>query len=101
MASSQDRPTTVSATRARQGRLGRNIFWVLVFGIVLTVLGFAATWAWKASDFAAVQPSNAARKANAAHFQAPPPSGATRQNDQNGGPLAPQQNGGNPSNPQP
>jgi hypothetical protein len=98
MASSQDRPTTINATRARQGRLGRNIFWVLVFGIVLTVLGFAATWAWKASDFAAVQPSHAARQANAAHFQAPPPSAATRQNDQRGGPPAPQNN---PTNPQP
>jgi hypothetical protein len=100
MASSQDRPTTVDPTRARQGRMGRNIFWVLVFGILLTVLGFAATWAWKASDLAATQPSNAAKKADAANFQAPPPSGATRQNYEKGGPLAPQ-NGGNPSNPRP
>jgi hypothetical protein len=97
MAYSQDRPT-VGATRARQGRLGRNIFWVLVFGIVLTVLGFAATWAWKAGDLASTQPNNASAKADASGFQAPQPAGAARQNYQKGGPLAPQ-NGGNPGNP--
>jgi hypothetical protein len=94
MAYSQDRPT-LGATRARQGRMGRNIFWVLVFGVVLTVLGFAATWAWKAGDFASAEPSNSARTADAASFGAPRPDAASRQNYQKGGPLAPQ-NGGNP-----
>jgi hypothetical protein len=94
MAYSQDRPT-VGATRARQGRMGRNIFWVLVFGVALTVLGFAATWAWKAGDFASTEPSNTARTADAASFSAPRPDAASRQNYQKGGPLAPQ-NGGNP-----
>jgi len=78
MAYSQDRPT-VGATRARQGRLGRNIFWVLVFGIALTVLGFAATWAWKAGDLAATEPNPAREQAAASGFQAPPPAGAARQ----------------------
>lgn len=100
MAYEQERPTTLTPTRARQGRIGRNIFWVLVFGIALTVLGFAATWAWKAGDLAAIQPSNAARKADAVAFQAPPPRDAARQNYQAGGPIAPQ-NGGNPGNPRP
>lgn len=98
MAYSEDH-TTLGATRARQGRIGRNIFWVLVFGIALTVLGFAATWAWKAGDLASTQPRNSAQPAEASSFQAPQPSGAARQNYQKGGPLAPQ-NGGNPSNPQ-
>jgi hypothetical protein len=97
MAYSQDRPT-VGATRARQGRFGRNIFWVLVFGIALTVLGFAATWAWKAGDLASTEPNNATQKSDVSGFQAPQPAGAARQNYQKGGPLAPQ-NGGNPSNP--
>jgi len=100
MASSQDRPTTIDAARARQGRTGRSIFWVLVFGIVLTVIGFAATWAWKASDFASVQPGHAARQANAAHFQALAPSAAARQNDAKAAPPA-QQNGGDPADPRP
>ncbi|MDB5418249.1 MAG: hypothetical protein JWP50_1668 [Phenylobacterium sp.] len=100
MAYSQDRSTsqqrpTLDATRARQGRMGRNIFWVLVFGIALTVLGFAATWAWKAGDLASTQPKAAAQSADAAGYSAPRPDAASRQNYQKGGPLAPQ-NGGNP-----
>jgi len=98
MAYSHDRPT-LGATRARQGRLGRNIFWVLVFGIALTVLGFAATWAWKAGDLASTEPRNSAQPSEAASFRSPQPSGAARQNYQKGGPLAPQ-NGGNPTNAQ-
>lgn len=95
MAYSQDDGQTVGATRARQGRTGRNIFWVLVFGIALTVLGFAATWAWKAGDFGSADAKNTARAAGAAPFAAPRPDAASRQNYQKGGPLAPQ-NGGNP-----
>jgi hypothetical protein len=94
MAYSQDRPT-VGATRARQGRMGRNIFWVLVFGVALTILGFAATWAWKAGDFASTEPKNAAQAADSGSFSSPRPDAASRQNYQKGGPLAPQ-NGGNP-----
>jgi hypothetical protein len=94
MAYSEDRPT-VGATRARQGRMGRNIFWVLVFGLALTILGFAATWAWKAGDLASTQPTSAAQGADAASYNAPRPDAASRQNYQKGGPLAPR-NGGNP-----
>lgn len=99
MAYSQDRDTsqTLGATRARQGRAGRSIFWVLVFGVALTVLGFAATWAWKAGDFASAQ--NKSQQATAgSQFNAPRPDAASRQNYQKGGPLAPQ-NGGNPPSP--
>lgn len=98
MAYSQERPT-VGATRARQGRIGRNIFWVLVFGIALTVLGFAATWAWKAGDLASTEPSDAAGKADVAGFNAPQPNAVSRQNYDKGAPLAPK--GGNPQNPGP
>jgi hypothetical protein len=94
MAYSQDRPT-VDVTRARQGRLGRNIVFVLMFGVILTVLGFALTWAWKASDLASVEPNNKASPSQAAAFNAPRPDAASRQNYQKGGPLAPK-NGGNP-----
>jgi hypothetical protein len=94
MAYSQDR-STLGATRARQGRMGRNIFWVLVFGVALTILGFAATWAWKAGDFASTAPTTAAQTANSGSFSSPRPDAASRQNYQKGGPLAPQ-NGGDP-----
>jgi len=97
MAYSQDRPA-LGATRARQGRLGRNILWVLLIGIALTVLGFAATWAWKAGDFASTEPSNGRKAQDAQAFDAPQPNSAMRQNYQKGAPLAPQ-NGGNPPSP--
>lgn len=97
MAYSQERPT-VGVTRARQGRMGRDIFWVLVFGIALTVLGFAATWAWKAGDLAATEPRSAASKSAAASFNAPAPNAVSRQNYQKGAPLAPK---GPPANPPP
>ncbi|HEX3700015.1 MAG TPA: hypothetical protein VHV27_05010 [Phenylobacterium sp.] len=94
MAYSHDRPR-VDATRARQGRMGRSVFWVLVFGILLTVVGFAATWAWRAGDFAGATPEHA-NKAAASGYNAPRPDAASRQNYQKGAPLAPR-NGGNPS----
>ena len=89
---------TIGVTRARQGRLGRNILWVLIIGTLLVVLGFLATYTWKAGDFASVQPGHAARETNAGHFAAPPPKAAVRQNYQEGAPYAPQNNG-NPGQP--
>jgi hypothetical protein len=95
MAYSQDR-STATATRARQGRTRTGLIWVLVFGVALTVLGFAATWAWKAGDFSrASNPSDHAAQAPASSFAAPRPDAASRQNYQAGGPVAPK-NGGNP-----
>jgi hypothetical protein len=97
MAYSHDR-RTVGATRARQGRLGRGVFWVLVFGVALTVLGFALTWAWKAGDFASAQRATAPSADQASNFSAPRPNDVSRQNYQKEAPLAPH-NGGNPTNP--
>lgn len=89
---------TIGVTRARQGRLGRNVLWVLLIALLLVVLGFLATYVWKAGDLASTQPSTAQRQANAAHFNAPPPKAAVRQNYQQGAPYAPQNNG-NPGQP--
>ncbi len=36
------------ATPARQGRMGRSVFWVLVFGTLLAALGLLVAWTWKA-----------------------------------------------------
>jgi hypothetical protein len=87
---SPPRPATVGVTRARQGRLGRNVFWVLVATLALVVLGFFAAWTWKSGDFASTQPSHADRQASAGHFAAPPPASAVRGTD-SGRPAAPAQ----------
>ena len=39
----------VNATRARQGRWGRHVFWVLVFGTLLAGLGMFAAWTWQST----------------------------------------------------
>jgi len=68
----QSRPT-LSATRARQGRFGRHMIWVLLFGTLLAALGLFAAWTWKAP---ALQASDARKDARpAAHaFSSPEPS---------------------------
>ncbi|PZQ64919.1 MAG: hypothetical protein DI570_03635 [Phenylobacterium zucineum] len=43
-----ERPV-LNATRARQGRWGRHVFWVLVFSTVLAALAMFAAWAWRDS----------------------------------------------------
>jgi hypothetical protein len=40
---------TLNATRARQGRWGRPVFWVLVFGTVLAAVAMFAAWTWRDS----------------------------------------------------
>jgi hypothetical protein len=56
----------VSETRARQGRRGLHVFWVLAFSTVLAGLAVVAAWAWGWSDLAKVRgsvmaPAGAAR----------------------------------------
>ena len=75
-----DQPsTTLNATRARQGRWGRHIFWVLVFGTVLAALGLFAAWAWRAPDLAASEPTRLEKQQQAETFDTPAPPSATRQ----------------------
>jgi hypothetical protein len=46
--SSQDTPrTTTNVTRARQGRWGRHVFWILVFSTLLAALGMFVAWTWR------------------------------------------------------
>jgi len=69
-----ERPT-VNATRARQGRWGSHVFWVLVFGTLLAALGLFAAWTWKSPDLAATEPTQfeAAKKAQTFETPEPPP----------------------------
>lgn len=74
-----ERPATLNATRARQGRWGRQIFWVLVFGTLLAALGLFAAWTWQAPDLAATEPTKAEQQQKARTFDAPEPPSPTPQ----------------------
>lgn len=50
MSSRETERPVMNATRARQGRWGRHVFWVLVFGTLLAALGMFAAWTWKSAD---------------------------------------------------
>jgi len=49
----------VNAAQTRQGRMGREIFWVLVFSTALAALALFAVWAWHADDLAATERKSA------------------------------------------
>jgi hypothetical protein len=42
----------LSATRARQGRFGRHVFWVLLVSTALAALALFGAWTWRAEDMA-------------------------------------------------
>jgi hypothetical protein len=64
---------TLNATTARQGRWGRHVFWVLVFGTLLAALGLFAAWTWKADDLAATKPTTVEAQSQAKGFDTPQP----------------------------
>lgn len=68
---------TLNATRARQGRWGRHMLWVLLFGTLLAMIGLFGAWTWEASDFAAANVNN--DRSEAAAFQAPEPAAQAQQ----------------------
>ncbi|HLZ75249.1 hypothetical protein [Phenylobacterium sp.] len=43
-----DHHPVVAATPARQGRLGRPVFWVLVISTLLAAVALAIAWGWQA-----------------------------------------------------
>jgi hypothetical protein len=66
----------LNETRARQGRFGRHMFWVLVISTLLAALALAAAWAWKAPGFAVANSGNGPAQSGPA-FHAPPPTAPT------------------------
>jgi len=60
-APSDTRGPRLNATRARQGRWGRHIFWVLVISTVLAALALFGAWSFRANDLAAVETNNGAK----------------------------------------
>lgn len=60
--------SAMPATRARQGRFGRHMFWVLLVSLALAVLALFGAWIWRADDLATTAPNNAREPADAAAF---------------------------------
>lgn len=56
-----ERTPRLNATRARQGRWGRHVFWVLVVSTVLAALALFGAWTYRAKDLAAVEVNNGAK----------------------------------------
>ncbi len=70
----------LAATPARQGRLGRHMFWVLVIGTALAAIGLFLAWTWKAPSLTRDDAKIAnAHAQSAAAFSAPEPAPATVQ----------------------
>ncbi len=68
MASPMRGHPTLSATRARQGRWGRHVLWVLLASTALAALALFGAWTWKAPDLAASEQHNAKQPAAARSF---------------------------------
>ena len=65
-------PERLNATRARQGRWGQHIFWILVASTVLAALALFGAWGFRANDLAAVEHNNGAMTpAEAARYDTP------------------------------
>lgn len=71
--------TGLGATRARQGRLGVHMFWVLVISTALAALALFGAWSWRADDLASTAPHNARQPADAKAFDMGEPAPAALQ----------------------
>lgn len=60
-AAPNDPAPRLDATRARQGRLGKQVFWVLIVSTVLAAMALFGAWSYRADDLAAVEVNNGAQ----------------------------------------
>ena len=72
-----DEHIVLSSTRARQGRYGRHVLWVLLVSTALAAIALFAAWTWRAPDLA--RATNGPSKAAAASFDSGPPGVQVRQ----------------------
>ncbi|WP_340645031.1 hypothetical protein [Phenylobacterium sp.] len=70
----------LTATRARQGRFGRHVFWVLLVSTALAAMALFGAWTWQADNLASTEVDNARQPADAQAFTAGAPAEATLQN---------------------
>lgn len=61
----QDHPT-VNATRARQGRYGKHVFWLLIISTVLAAAALFGAWGMRSGDLAGVEHTKGATTAQEA-----------------------------------
>ena len=61
----------LNVTRARQGRRGVHIFWVLTISLLLTVLAFAVIWAVNSGQLARVNGQARTDQPSARQFDTP------------------------------
>lgn len=62
----------VGETRARQGRIGTGLIWVLIFGTLIAAIALFLAWMWKAPGLADANSDNGHVSA-AKTFNAPEP----------------------------
>jgi hypothetical protein len=60
------------ATAVRQGRMGRDVFLVLVISVILAVVALTIAWVYRAPQLAKSEINNAKRPSAAQTFHAPP-----------------------------
>lgn len=65
--------TVLNATRARQGRLGRPVLWVLLFSTALAALALFGAWSARAPQLTASEPSPQSQAQSARRFDTPAP----------------------------
>lgn len=63
---------SVDVTRARQGRSGRHVLWVLAFSLLLVIVAFAATLLSHSDELGRTNANNG-RAGEAPMFNAPEP----------------------------
>ena len=51
----------LNATRARQGRWGKHVFWVLIVSTVLAAIALFGAWSMRSGDLAGVEHNNGAK----------------------------------------
>ena len=72
----------LGATRARAGRLGRPVLWVLIFSTLLAALALFGAWTWKSGDLNSANAAHNALRPQAKTFDAPQPAPITVQSGQ-------------------
>jgi hypothetical protein len=61
----------LNATRARQGRYGRHIFWVLIISTVLAAAALFGAWGMRSGDLSSAERNNGASTTQEAqHYSA-------------------------------
>jgi flagellar basal body-associated protein FliL len=56
-----DHAPRLNATRARQGRWGQHIFWILVVSTVLAAVALFGAWGFSSGDLKSVEHNNGAK----------------------------------------